>query len=100
MLPVTLMPTKFGDRCTGCGGFIDITQNAGHVLFARPLLPVVWKSIFPVAKVRIVKEDRRKSSSGRCADFLQREIAARKGRKCISSQNGRFLSFALKGGTH
>jgi len=25
--------TKFGDRPTGCGGLIDITQNAHHVLF-------------------------------------------------------------------
>lgn len=25
--------TKMGDRCTGAGGFIDITQNAKHVVF-------------------------------------------------------------------
>lgn len=52
--------TKFGDRPTGCGGLIDITQNAHHVLFCSSFTargPVVE---FSDGKVNIVEEGRQK----------------------------------------
>jgi propionate CoA-transferase len=48
--------TKFGDRSTGCGGFIDITQNAHHVIFCSTFTARGLEVDFTGGRVTIVKE--------------------------------------------
>ncbi len=57
--------TRLGASCPGAGGFIDITQNARHVVFCSLLPPKGWRS--PV-------------NTGRC-------ISAAKA-KCVNSSPG------------
>jgi propionate CoA-transferase len=52
--------TKFGDRSPGCGGFIDITQNAGHVVFCSTFTARGLEVEFAGGKLRIVKEGTQK----------------------------------------
>ena len=74
--------TKFGDRCTGCGGFIDITQNAGHVLFCSTFTARGLEVDFSGGKVRIVKEGSEKKLVRQVAQIsFNGEIARRKGQK-------------------
>ncbi|WP_347254017.1 acyl CoA:acetate/3-ketoacid CoA transferase [Leminorella grimontii] len=48
--------TKMGDRCTGAGGFIDITQNARHVVFCSTFTAKGLEVEFRDGKVNIVQE--------------------------------------------
>ena len=48
--------TKMGDRCTGAGGFIDITQNAHHVVFCSTFTTKGLEVEFSHGKVNIIRE--------------------------------------------
>lgn len=48
--------TKMGPRCTGCGGFIDITQNAKKVVFCGTFTASGCEFTFSDHKLTIVKE--------------------------------------------
>lgn len=48
--------TKMGNRCTGCGGFIDITQNAKHVLYCSTFTADGLEVSFKNGKLNIIKE--------------------------------------------
>lgn len=48
--------TKMGPRCTGCGGFIDITQNAKKVVFCGTFTASGCKFEFRDHKLTIVEE--------------------------------------------
>ncbi|MGA2989745.1 MAG: CoA-transferase [Candidatus Korobacteraceae bacterium] len=74
--------TKFGDRCTGCGGFIDITQNAGHVIFCSTFTARGLEVDFSGGKLTIVKE----GSEPKLVEKVKQvsfngELARRKGQK-------------------
>jgi propionate CoA-transferase len=74
--------TKFGDRCTGCGGFIDITQNAGHVIFCSTFTARGLEVDFAGGKVNIVKEGSEKKLVKKVAQVsFNGEIARKKGQK-------------------
>jgi propionate CoA-transferase len=76
--------TKFGDRCTGCGGFIDITQNAGHVIFCSTFTARGLEVDFSGGKVRIVKEGSEKKLVAKVAQVsFNGEIARKKGQKVL-----------------
>ncbi len=74
--------TKFGDRCTGCGGFIDITQNAGHVIFCSTFTARGLEIDFSGGKLTILKE----GSEAKLVEKVKQvsfngELARRKGQK-------------------
>lgn len=48
--------TRFGDRCTGCGGFIDITQNAQHIVFCSTFTAKGLEVSFENGQLNIIKE--------------------------------------------
>ncbi|WP_094547236.1 acyl CoA:acetate/3-ketoacid CoA transferase [Petroclostridium xylanilyticum] len=48
--------TKMGNRCTGAGGFIDITQNAKHVIFCSTFTAKGLEINFDGGKLNIVQE--------------------------------------------
>ncbi|SFD26767.1 acyl CoA:acetate/3-ketoacid CoA transferase [Pragia fontium] len=48
--------TKMGDRCTGAGGFIDITQNAHHVVFCSTFTTKGLEVEFRDGQLRILRE--------------------------------------------
>jgi propionate CoA-transferase len=48
--------TRFGDRSNGCGGFIDITQNAKRIVFGGTLTGGGLKVAVTESKVRIEQE--------------------------------------------
>jgi propionate CoA-transferase len=48
--------TKMGDKCTGAGGFIDITQAAKHVVFLGTFTAKGGKYKFDKDKITIVKD--------------------------------------------
>lgn len=48
--------TKMGDKCTGCGGFIDITQNAKHVIYCATFTAGGLEVSFEDGKLNIIKE--------------------------------------------
>lgn len=48
--------TKMGDRCTGAGGFIDITQNAKHVVFCSTFTTKGLEIAFENGKLKILRE--------------------------------------------
>ena len=74
--------TKFGDRCTGCGGFIDITQNAGHVIFCSSFTARGLEVDFSGGKVRIVKEGSEKKLVSKVAQVsFNGELARKSGQK-------------------
>ena len=52
--------TKFGDRSPGCGGFIDITQNAGHVVFCFTFTARGLEVGFADGKMQILQEGTQK----------------------------------------
>ena len=74
--------TKFGDRCTGCGGFIDITQNAGHVIFCSTFTARGLEVDFVDNKLRIIKEGSERKLVKKVAQLsFNGEIARRKKQK-------------------
>jgi len=74
--------TKFGDRCTGCGGFIDITQNAGHVIFCSTFTARGLEVDFSGGKVTVVKEGTEKKLVEKVKQIsFNGELARRKGQK-------------------
>ncbi|NVO14804.1 MAG: acyl CoA:acetate/3-ketoacid CoA transferase [Rhodoplanes sp.] len=76
--------TKFGDRCTGCGGFIDITQNAGHVVFCSTFTARGLDVSFADGKVTIVREGTQKKLVDRVTQVsFNGSLAARNGQKVI-----------------
>lgn len=50
--------TKLGDKCTGAGGFIDITQNAKHVVFCSTFTAGNLEVEFSNGEVKIINEGR------------------------------------------
>jgi propionate CoA-transferase len=48
--------TKMGDRCTGAGGFIDITQNAKHCIFCSTFTAKGLEVNFDGEQLNIIKE--------------------------------------------
>jgi propionate CoA-transferase len=74
--------TKFGDRCTGCGGFIDITQNAGHVIFCSSFTARGLEVDFSGGKVAIVKEGSEKKLVSKVKQIsFSGEFARHRGQK-------------------
>lgn len=74
--------TKFGDRCTGCGGFIDITQNAGHVIFCSTFTARGLEVDFSDGRLTIVKEGSEHKLVAQVAQVsFNGEIARAKGQK-------------------
>ncbi|MGA2962196.1 MAG: CoA-transferase [Candidatus Korobacteraceae bacterium] len=74
--------TKFGDRSPGCGGFIDITQNAGHVVFCSTFTARGLEVEFVGGKLRIIKEGTQKKLVKKVTQIsFNGEIARRKGQK-------------------
>jgi len=74
--------TKFGDRCTGCGGFIDITQNAGHVVFCSTFTARGLEVDFSGGKVTVIKEGSEKKLVSKVSQVsFNGEIARKKGQK-------------------
>ena len=61
--------TKMGPRCTGCGGFIDITQNAKKVVFCGTFTAGGGEFSFENQRLTIVKEGRIRKMVGRAAQY-------------------------------
>ena len=76
--------TKMGDRCTGSGGFIDITQNAKKVVFCATFTASGAEYGFKDNKLQIIKEGKiRKMVSSVSQISFNGEIARKKGQKVI-----------------
>lgn len=74
--------TKFGDRSPGCGGFVDITQNSGHVLFCSTFTARGLEVEFGGGRLRIVREGTQKKLVKRVTQISYNgEIARRNGQK-------------------
>lgn len=61
--------TKMGARCTGCGGFIDITQNAKKVVFCGTFTAGGAEYSFHDQKLTIVKEGRIRKMVSKVAQY-------------------------------
>lgn len=61
--------TKMGSRCTGCGGFIDITQNAKKVVFCGTFTASGCEFEFTNHKLTIVKEGKIRKMVSRVAQY-------------------------------
>lgn len=76
--------TKMGSKCTGAGGFIDITQNAKKVVFCATFTASGCEYSFKNNKLNIVKEGKiRKMVSNVTQISFNGEIARNKGQKVI-----------------
>lgn len=76
--------TKMGSKCTGAGGFIDITQNAKKVVFCATFTASGCEYSFKNNKLNILKEGRiRKMVSNVAQISFNGEIARNKGQKVI-----------------
>lgn len=74
--------TKMGTRCTGCGGFIDITQNAKKVIFCGTFTASGCEFNFDHQKLTIVKEGTiRKMVSKVAQHSFNGEISRAKGQQ-------------------
>lgn len=70
--------TKMGPRCTGCGGFIDITQNAKKVVFCGTFTAGGCEFAFDDHKLTIVKEGRIRKMVTEVAQYSFNGVLARK----------------------
>ena len=70
--------TKMGPRCTGCGGFIDITQNAKKVVFCGTFTAGGCEFAFDDHKLTIVKEGRIRKMVPEVAQYSFNGVLARK----------------------
>lgn len=61
--------TKMGPRCTGCGGFIDITQNAKKVVFCGTFTASGCEFEFKNHKLTIVKEGKIRKMVSQVAQY-------------------------------
>ncbi|MDK2798484.1 MAG: propionate CoA-transferase [Clostridiales bacterium] len=74
--------TKMGDRCTGSGGFIDITQNAKHVIFCSTFTAKGLEVNFNDGKLNIEKEGNIKKLVNKVSQISYNGLLAReKGQK-------------------
>jgi propionate CoA-transferase len=74
--------TKFGDRCTGAGGFIDITQNAHHVIFCSTFTARGLEVDFSGGRVTIAREGSEKKLVEKVTQIsFSGELARRTGQK-------------------
>ena len=76
--------TKMGTRCTGAGGFIDITQNAKIVVFCGTFSASGAKYCYESDKLIIEQEGKIKKMVSSVAQIsFNGEIARKKGQKVI-----------------
>ena len=76
--------TKMGARCTGAGGFIDITQNAKKVVFCATFTAAGAEYDFSGDKLRIVKEGSVRKMVDRVAQIsFNGKLARKKGQKVV-----------------
>ncbi|WP_066452842.1 acyl CoA:acetate/3-ketoacid CoA transferase [Anaerotruncus rubiinfantis] len=76
--------TKMGPRCTGAGGFIDITQNAKKVVFCATFTASGAKYDFSGGKLRILQEGKVRKMVKRVAQIsFNGKIAREKGQKVV-----------------
>ena len=74
--------TKMGPRCTGCGGFIDITQNAKKVVFCGTFTASGCEFSFENKKLTILKEGKIKKMVSQVAQYsFNGKIAREKGQE-------------------
>ena len=74
--------TRFGDRPAGCGGFIDITQNAQHVVLCSTFTTQGLDVDFSGGTVTIRAEGRQKKLVRQVQQIsFNGELARRKGQK-------------------
>lgn len=74
--------TKMGSLCTGSGGFIDITQNAKHVIFCATFTATGLEVDFSDGKVSIKREGKNKKLVNTVAQISYNGLIAReKGQK-------------------
>ncbi len=76
--------TKMGVRCTGAGGFIDITQNAKKVVFCSTFTASGAEYSFKDNKLQIIKEGKIRKMVSKVAQVsFNGEIARKKGQKVV-----------------
>lgn len=76
--------TKMGKRCTGCGGFIDITQNAKKVVFCGTFTASGCEFGFDGQKLQIIKEGKIRKMVSEVAQYsFNGKLARAKNQKVI-----------------
>jgi propionate CoA-transferase len=76
--------TKMGARCTGAGGFIDITQNAKKIVFCAAFSADGTEYAFEDNKIRIIKEGAVRKMVKKVAQIsFNGKMARDKGQKVI-----------------
>lgn len=76
--------TRMGPRCTGAGGFIDITQNAKKVVFCATFTASGAEYDFSDGKLRIVREGKIRKMVRKVAQVsFNGEIARAKGQQVV-----------------
>lgn len=74
--------TKMGPRCTGCGGFIDITQNAKKVVFCGTFTASGCEFSFEDNRLTILKEGQIRKMVSRVAQYsFNGKISRNKGQQ-------------------
>ena len=74
--------TKMGPRCTGCGGFIDITQNAKKVVFCGTFTASGCEFSFENKKLTILREGKIKKMVSQVAQYsFNGKLAREKGQE-------------------
>ena len=69
--------TKMGPRCTGCGGFIDITQNAKKVVFCGTFTASGCEFSFDNNRLTIIKEGKIRKMVKQVAQYSFNGILSR-----------------------
>lgn len=76
--------TKMGARCTGAGGFLDITQNAKTVVFCATFTASGAEYAFKDQKIHIVKEGKVRKMVDQVAQIsFNGKLARKSGQKVI-----------------